>query len=740
MENINEKHILLRAEIEALRSENQRLSDQVKRLVRAESSLYEFQEQIDRQLTIYRRLYENGKQLNTTLELNKVFQIATQFILYDLNFERCLILMADQTGSQFRVQAWDGYYDDRDRQVLQNSRFSLEEPPLNQLTLGETETIVCSHACDDPILLQFGRSLALDEYAVFPLGKDVHAPTGLLIIGNTREMVAYQTAIQANDEWILGLANLASQLSTAMNNIASYQALQKERSNLEEKVKQLVKTESQLYTVQQELDDQLRIYRQLYEIGKQLNSTVEVAKILGIVTQFVLYELNFERCLVFLQNEADIFGLVTFDGYYDDESAEAINALQFSDQEPIGQRLLSSLDSTMCSSSCCDPSLEMLKAMFKLEEYVVFPLGASAKTPLGFVVVGNTAENAAYQTPIEADNIAMLGLANLVSQTSTAIENARSYQALEQEQHLLEAKVEERTREIHRKNLDLQEILAELQQTQSQLIQSEKMSSLGNLVAGVAHEINNPVSFIYGNLIHAQEYVEGILALLKLYQEHCPDPSPVIRKMAGDIDIHFVLKDLPKSFASMKLGAERIREIVRSLRTFSRMDESEVKAVNIHDGLDSTLMILGHRLKEQSHRPAIQVEKDYGELPAVECYAGQLNQVFMNLLGNAVDALEEAIANRQCTVPKIRIQTRRLEKDWAIIRIVDNGPGISQEVQQRLFDPFFTTKPVGQGTGLGLAISYQIITERHQGSLECFSELGIGTEFAIAIPLHRTAL
>jgi len=736
MENINEQRTILARELETLRNENQRLSEQVKQLVRAESTLYSFQEQIDRQLTIYRRLYENGKQLNTALELNKVFQIATQFVLYDLNFERCLVAIHTPHTEQFQIQAWDGYYDDNDTNKLQSLSLSLEAPPLASLTT-DAESIVCEQRCSDSALLQLGSTLALDEYAVFPLGTKSRSLLGLLIVGNTREMAAYQTAIQTNDEFILGLANLASQLSTAINNIASYRALQQERSNLEEKVKQLVKTETQLYTIQQELDDQLRIYRRLYELGKQLNSTVEVTTILGLVTQFVLYELNFERCLVFLRNEADIFWIQNFDGYYEDELAETISSLHFSVQESIVQPLLSGSESVMCLTSCQEHTLQMLKTVFKMDEYIVFPLGASPKAPYGFVVAGNTAENAAYQTPIQTDSIAVLGLANLVSQTSAALENARSYQALEREQHLLEAKVEERTQELHQNNLQLQQILSELQKTQSHLIQSEKMSSLGQLVAGVAHEINNPMSFIYGNLVHTQDYAQEILALLKLYQQQYPAPSPVIQKAIEDIDLNFILDDLPKSFASMKLGAERIREIVQSLRIFSRMDEAEVKAVNIHDGIDSTLMILAHRLKIQPHRPAIQVVKDYGALPEVECYAGQLNQVFMNLLNNAVDALEDAIECGRCDTPQIGIQTRALEAAWVEIRITDNGPGIAKEAEQQLFDPFFTTKPVGQGTGMGLAISYQIVTERHHGSLACRSAPHGGAEFSIKIPLHR---
>ncbi len=279
--------------------------------------------------------------------------------------------------------------------------------------------------------------------------------------------------------------------------------------------------------------------------------------------------------------------------------------------------------------------------------------------------------------------------------------------------------------------------LRELQRTQAQLIQSEKMSSLGQLVAGVAHEINNPVNFIYGNLIHASEYVQHLLNLVELYQQEYPNPTSAIFSEIEDIDLTFLRQDLPKLLSSMKVGAERIREIVHSLRTFSRIDEAERKAVNIHEGIDSTLMILQNRLKAKPDRPGIEVVKVYGNLPLVECYPGQLNQVFMNLLSNAIDALEDRGSQEDLRIqnPQIWIRTSAIDKSRVVIAIADNGPGMTEEVRQHLFDPFFTTKPVGKGTGLGLSISYQIVREKHNGYLKCFSTPGQGAEFVIEIPI-----
>ncbi|AFY44499.1 PAS domain S-box protein [Nostoc sp. PCC 7107] len=293
---------------------------------------------------------------------------------------------------------------------------------------------------------------------------------------------------------------------------------------------------------------------------------------------------------------------------------------------------------------------------------------------------------------------------------------------------------------LQQKARDLEQTLKELQHTQAHLIQSEKMSSIGQLVAGVAHEINNPTSFIYSNIQPANEYINNLMDLIELYQQNYPHPTKVIQDHIKAIDLEFLIADLPRLLSSMKIGAERITQIVLSLRNFSRMDEAECKAVDIHSGIDSTLVILAHRLKAQHNRPAIALIKEYGNLPLVECYPGQLNQVFMNILVNALDALEERDQQRsleeiQQTPSTIQIQTFLSDKQHVIIRFIDNGLGIPENLLKRLFDPFFTTKPVGVGTGLGLSISYQIVVEKHHGKLTCLSTPGQGTEFQIEIPL-----
>lgn len=297
---------------------------------------------------------------------------------------------------------------------------------------------------------------------------------------------------------------------------------------------------------------------------------------------------------------------------------------------------------------------------------------------------------------------------------------------------LAESALRESEARLKERTLKLKNTLRKLQQTQAQLIQTEKMSSLGQLVAGIAHEINNPINFIHGNVSYAFDYITNIIDLLSLYRHHYSQIHPEIEQKAEEIDLEFILTDLPKLLRSKQVGTDRITKIVQSLRNFSRLDEAERKPIDIHEGLENTILILQYNLKVKTGDLNVEIIKEYGDLPLVECYAGQLNQVFMNILSNAIDAFPKGLAN-----PKIWIKTELIgdRHDRVVIAIADNGIGITPEVQKHLFDPFFTTKPVGQGTGLGLAISYQIVVEKHKGTLQCFSELGKGTEFRIEIPL-----
>ncbi|MBH8555052.1 sensor histidine kinase [Nostocaceae cyanobacterium CENA357] len=316
--------------------------------------------------------------------------------------------------------------------------------------------------------------------------------------------------------------------------------------------------------------------------------------------------------------------------------------------------------------------------------------------------------------------------------------------------------LEESQISLEKRGNELETALANLKALQMKLVESEKMSALGVLVAGIAHEINNPVSFIYGNLNYAHEYFQDLLRLVELYQHYYPEPVAVIKREIQVIELEFIKQDSIKLFQSMNIGAERITEIVKSLRTFSRLDEADFKSVDIHEGIDSTLIILNNRLKASVNNPnGIKIIKNYGNLPLIECYSGQMNQVFMNIFINAIDALEESLLSTDFSVcnkkitsykelvnnnPQIQISTDIINNDWVEIRIADNGLGMDDKVKVKLFDPFFTTKDVGKGTGLGLSISYRIINELHGGKLYCHSSPGAGADFVIHIPIRQSKI
>jgi signal transduction histidine kinase len=343
---------------------------------------------------------------------------------------------------------------------------------------------------------------------------------------------------------------------------------------------------------------------------------------------------------------------------------------------------------------------------------------------LGAIVIGT--QNPDTYT---AEHLKLVSI--FASQTAVAIEKALLYE------QSCQAAVQAQTQANK-----LQQALKDLQLAQTQLIQSEKMSSLGQLIAGVAHEINNPVNFISGNVKYVAEYATDLMNLLQNYQKFFPVVPPDLQIELDNMDLEFLMEDLPKLLNSMQLGTDRIVEIVQSLKNFSRLDEAEMKSVNIHEGIDVTLMILRHRLKATANRPAIEIIKKYGELPLIECYPGQLNQVFMNILANSIDAIEENIKkpeNNRNPAPIIQIRTEAIDNQWIIIRIADNGSGMPEQVIQRIYDPFFTTKEIGKGTGLGMAISYQLIVDKHQGILKCRSQPNAGTEFWIQIPVKCTA-
>ena len=321
-------------------------------------------------------------------------------------------------------------------------------------------------------------------------------------------------------------------------------------------------------------------------------------------------------------------------------------------------------------------------------------------------------------------------LESVVDQLAIAIDQAKLYEKSQAAAAASQAKAEE-----------LEEALENLQNTQAQLIQTEKMSTLGQLIAGIAHEMNNPVTFITNNLEYIKEYTDGLLRILSLYQKHYSSPATVITECAEDIEMDFIISDLPKIIASMEVGSNRIQHLVLSLRNFSRRDEDKMQRVDIHESIESTLIILNNRFKARGAFPGIDIVKEYGILPTVECFPAEISQVFTNIIGNAVDAIEEFVdqksKNQTPPMPVIHIVTTVVGDNTISIKIADNGSGIEKKALERLFNPFFTTKPIGKGTGLGLSISHQIIVDKHGGKLECFSNLGKGTEFLIELPISQ---
>ncbi|KAF3886375.1 MULTISPECIES: trifunctional serine/threonine-protein kinase/ATP-binding protein/sensor histidine kinase [Nostocales] len=472
----------------------------------------------------------------------------------------------------------------------------------------------------------------------------------------------------------------------------------------------------------------------VFKASQALSSEIQLEQLLSTLMQVMMVNAGADKCVLMLVKERRLTIEATARSQENHTkshcSLQPSLPVEFSSEIPksvinyvfhTSETLVSDDDSIPPIPLTSDPYFQREKP----QSLLCTPILKQGKL-IGILYLENHLTTAVFTR----DRLQVLKL--LTTQAAISLENAQLYRQLEDYSHTLEQKVEERTQEITRSYAQLESTLEKLYSTQSQLIQAEKMSGLGQLVAGIAHEINNPINFIYGNLEPASAYVSSLVELNNLYQKYYPHPLPEIEEKIADIELDFLVNDLQKLLKSMKVGAERIHQIVLSLRNFSRLDEAELKPVNIHSGIDSTLLILQHRLKNNSKHPEIKLIQEYGQLPLVNCYASAMNQVFMNIINNAIDALEESETNRE---PVISIKTEFLEPQKVQIRIADNGIGMSKSVQSQMFNPFFTTKPVGSATGLGLSISYSIVVEKHGGQLSCISTQGEGTEFFIEIPI-----
>ncbi|MGJ5632036.1 sensor histidine kinase [Nostoc sp. CALU 1950] len=532
----------------------------------------------------------------------------------------------------------------------------------------------------------------------FNIAIDVELVDGTKLISIGEKTVENRYPIEVSGEiigWVVG-----EEQATLLANLLSF----------------LAKQEAEKKVLAKELLERYQEIDLFDDISTQLTTSLDTRQIGQLVLQELSQLIESSAGMILLLSpDATAFEIIAeFGVFFDHNQPEPGKGI-------IGN-IVQSNRAELVNDVQADARLEGQK---NVSAMICVPLRAKERV-LGAIAIG-TPKTDSYK----AEHLKLVSI--FASQTAIAIDKAVLYE--QSTQAALQAKAQTQK---------LQQALHELQLAQTKLIQSEKMSSLGQLIAGVAHEINNPVNFIYGNLKYVAEYAQDLLHLLEKYQKFLPVAPPELESELDNIDLEFIMQDLPKLLDSMKLGTSRIVEIVQSLKNFSRHDEAEMKAVNIHDGIDGTLMILHHRLKADVHRPAIEIVKDYAKLPLIECYPGQLNQVFMNILANAIDALEEDIENSgvrsssQSSIPnsQITIRTKVLDQQWVVIRIADNGPGMKEEVIRRIYDPFFTTKDIGKGTGLGMAISYQIVVDKHGGMLKCRSQPGEGTEFWIQIPVN----
>lgn len=545
--------------------------------------------------------------------------------------------------------------------------------------------------------------LAILDYLAEEMGTAIYIEdtAGKRLVGSDGENLTNKYPIELSGEvigWVLGEEKVVVAAS-----LISY----------------LVKQEFEKKALANELLDKYREITLLHDISTQITASLDLKEVAQLVIEGVgkLIESTGGSILLLNQKISQLEPLSTF-------------GQAFPPQEPLklGEGIIGSIAQTgkgeIVNDVLSDPRFTHCQGL--VNSLICVPLKTKEQTQGVIFLWSHSANDISSQIAVTYTSEDLKILTMFAYHAAVAIEKALLY-----EQSCIA------TTDAQAQTQQLQQALYELQHTKAHLIQSEKMSSLGQLVAGIAHEINNPANFIHGNLTYFSNYTQGLLNLINLYQQQYPTSDPKIKTLMQELDLEFLAEDLPKTLTSMKVDVERIRKIVLSLRNLSRQDESEMKTVDIHEGINSALLILESRLKPRGKHSRIQIVKDYGNLPLVECYPSQLNQVFMNILANAIDVVEN-----QKKPGIITIHTELKEGEMGtqvVIRIQDNGPGISEEVRARLFDPFFTTKAVGKGTGLGLSISYQII-EKHGGTLKCLSEPGQGAIFSIQIPVKPTVM
>ena len=641
----------------------------------------------------------------------------------------------------------------KNREFVQNfqARYGQERVTSDPIESAYTQVYLWKQAVEKAgsFYVESVREAAYGQTFAAPGGKirietnnhvSKHCRIGKILEGGQFEIVFTSVGRLKPQPW-LGIEKLSNQISPVVIDMLAEVSqsiqyncqLEQKSRELEAAMAQLVTTNEKLQRTQDQLLQAEAQFRELQDqekllkrrLSSQIRSSLELEQILKTAVSEICSLLHIDRCqfLWYHPNSSpprfepmEVAGELSENGGVKWNTADELLP-DFPSM--IQQQSLLRIDDIANDNQLKGKTRDRLLDD-GLQALLIVPLHTRSNK-IGVVVCEHYQESR-YWSEQEVELIV-----SVVDQLSSAIDQAELYAHSRTTAALATAQAEQ-----------LKQALHDLKAYQAQLVQTEKMSTLGTLVAGVAHEINNPTSFIYGNLHYAKEYTEDLLEMLRLYQEYYPEPAPEIQDHAQAIELEFLLKDLPKTLGSMEIGAERIRHLVLSLRNFSRLDQAQMQPMDIHEGMESTLLLLRNRLKGNGHNPEIELVKEYGELPLVKCYPSQLNQVFMNLLGNAIDALEEVVARNETNFsPMIRIQSEAPSADYVRVRISDNGSGMTDDVKLKLFDPFFTTKPIGKGTGLGLSISYQIVVDKHKGILQCHSTPGQGTEFIIEIPVRQ---
>ncbi len=688
------------SELQRLSRENQRLSDEVKRLVKTERQLYEIQEHLDGQMRTYRQLYEIGKKFNATLDLTTILQMAAQFVLYGLNFERTLVLMRESEMACFSVQAMDGYYDGAESRDIARLVLPTDSLALAPLYEG-IERLLCAPDCNSGELDSLRRMLGMDEYVILPLGGEPKSPVGLLAAGNTAERAHYHSRVVQEGEAMLGLANLASQTSTAINNASFYQALARERQSLEKNVRERTSD------LQETLDQQTATA----EVLRAINSSPgDLAPVFDAMLEKAL-RLCDAAFGVLQTYDGDRLWAVALRGA-PDPLAEVLR--QPRHPSPLTtQRLLSGdpfvqiADATGLSRSPDSADIQASVETGRARTILLVALRKDNDLLGVFSIYRREAR------PFTDKQIALLQ--NFAAQAVIAMENARLLGEIRAARDLAESS------------------LRDLKAVQANLIQAEKMASLGQLTAGIAHEIKNPLNFVNNFASLSVELLDELKEVM--------GPAMAVLDANKSGQANEVIDMLSGNLEKIAEHGRRADGIVKSMLEHSRGATGERREVDFNGLIDEALNLAYHGARAQDATFNITLEREFDPaLAPIELAPQEMTRVLLNLFGNGFYAVvKRQRDNADLDFRPMLMVTTRDRLDAVEVRIRDNGVGIEPETKDKLFQPFFTTKPTGEGTGLGLSISYDIVTQQHGGTIEVDSRVGEFTEFTIRLPRHRRA-